>query len=250
MPRKNPIEEALETMDKSAAQKRERETEMWHNWNTQGRQPEHLEPLLTSYSPFINQKVNEYSRNAAMLSPEAVKAEVQKQVIKAFETYDPNRGAQLLTHVYQRVPKALRFVVTNQNVAHIPERPAYAIGKVNRGQAELQETLGRDPTHEELAGHLGMSVKALKRVQSAQIKDVPSSAFEAAPNTFANQRQQEILSMLPHVLTPEEKKVFDLVYHPENPVISTGALAKQLGMSAPQVSRLKSSIINKAKDYE
>lgn len=249
-PKKTPVSIALDALNKEAAKNRDAEHQYWHTWNEGGRQPEHLEPLLKAYTPFITQKANEYGRNAAMLSPEAVRAEVEKQVINAFHTYDPSRGAQLLTHVYQRVPKALRFVVTNQNIAHIPERPAFAIGKVMRGNAELEESLGRPPNEQELANHLGMSVRALKRVQSSQMKDVPSSAFEANPTTFANQRQKEILSMLPSVLTPEEHKVFELIYHPTAPVLSTGELAKRLNMTDSQISRLKTSIINKAKEYE
>lgn len=55
--------------------------------------------------------------------------------------------------------------------------------------------------------------------------------------------------MLPDVLTPDEKSVFDLVYHPTNPMLSTTAIAAKLGKSQPQVARLKTSIITKIQRY-
>jgi len=54
-----------------------------------------------------------------------------------------------------------------------------------------------------------------------------------------------VLSLLPSILSHDEKRVFDLIYHPTAPVISTTELAKRLNKNMSQVSRLKSSIIKK-----
>ena len=245
----NPLDEALEGKAKEAAVRQERELSHWHNWNNNGRQAEHLDPLLDAYKPLIQRKAVEYGAGLAMVPKPALEAEITKQVIGAFQTYNPDRGASLLTHVYNRIPKAKRFVVQHQNLAYIPEAQAYQIGKIQRAQNILNEDLGRDPTKDELANHLGMSVKRLTTIQKGMVKDIPTSTFESDPFPHLGPRHQEVLSLLPSVLSPEEKQLFDLVYHPTSPVTSTTELARRIGKNPSQVSRLKTSIIQKIDRY-
>lgn len=245
----DPLDEALEAGQKEAAARQQRELQLWQSWNNSGRTPEQLDPLLDQYKPLIKRKAVEYGGGLPMVPRESIEAEITKQVIGAFQSYNPERGASLLTHVHHRIPKAKRFVVQHQNIAYIPDAKAFQIGNIQRAQSALSEDLGRDPTPEELAGHLGMPVKRLVSIQKAMVKDVPSSAFESDPFPQLGPRQQEILSLLPSVLTPEEKQVFDLIFHPTKPVTSTSAIAQRLGKNSSQVSRLKSSIIDKANQY-
>lgn len=244
------LDDVLEDKSKEAQVRQVRELSHWHQWNNNGRQPDHLDPLLDAYRPLIQRKAVEYGGGLPMVPKTALEAEITKQVIGAFQSYNPDRGASLLTHVYNRIPKAKRFVVQHQNLAYIPEGKAYEIGRIQRGSANLQEDLGREPTPEELAGHLGMPVKRLTSIQTAMVKDIPSSALESDPFPKLGPRHDEVLSLLPSVLTEREKGVFDLVYHPTNPVRSTTELAKQLNLNPSKVSRLKASIIAKVDKYK
>ena len=245
-----PLDEALEEKSKEAQVRQVRELSHWHTWNNNGRQPDHLDPLLDAYKPLIQRKAVEYGGGLPMVPKTALEAEIMKHVIGAFQTYNPDRGASLLTHVYNRIPKAKRFVVQHQNLAYIPEGKAYEIGRIQRGAANLQEDLGREPTAEELSGHLGMPLKRLTSIQAAMVKDIPSSALESDPFPKLGPRHDEVLSLLPSVLTDREKKVFDLVYHPTSPVRSTTELAKELSLNPSQVSRLKAGIIAKIDKYK
>lgn len=249
----NPIEEHHQKhYSKLAAStpRQEKEFGQWQQWQQGGKQPEHLEPLLNSYNTLIKRKAQEYGGGAVMIPKEALEAEVTKHVIGAFETYDPNRGTSLLTHVYHRIPKAQRFVVRSQNMAYIPEPKANRIGDISRASSDLMETLGRKPSPAEIAEHPfvsrhEMTIKQVKATMKAQVKDVPSSSLESDPTLSHSPRDQEVLSLLPSVLNHEEKRVFDLIYHPTTPIISTTELAKRLNKNMSQVSRLKSSIIKK-----
>ena len=82
-------------------------------------------------------------------------------------------------------------------------------------------------------------------------RDVPGSMLETDPVPKLSPREQEVLSLLPTVLSPEEKQVFDLVYHDDlsKRVTSTTELANKLGKNPSQISRIKTSIINKTKSY-
>ena len=121
----NPLEEFLECQEgltkesaKDLREKQQKELEMWRHWNANGRQPEHLQPLMHSFKPLISSKVNVYTSKIRDIPPEAIRAEFNNQFVKALETYDPNRGAGLGTHIHYNLEKAqaeavIKALVTN-----------------------------------------------------------------------------------------------------------------------------------------
>jgi DNA-directed RNA polymerase specialized sigma subunit len=249
MPSKNPVEAILEEKNAAAVGKQQKELALWEQWRKGGQQPEHLEPLLDLYQPLVRRKAVEWG--PPMIPKPALEAEITKHVIAAFETYNPERGAALNTHVQHRIQKAKRFVAQHQNIAYIPEPQTYQIGKIQRAGDVLTQELGRAPTHAEIADHLGMSVKNVSRIQKAMLRDVPGSMLETDPVPKLSPREQEVLSLLPAILTPEEKAVFDHIYHPDpsQRITSTTELAAKLGKNPSQISRVKTSLINKTKQY-
>lgn len=246
MSKPNPIEEAL---TEKVSARSVKDLELWTRWNENGRKPEHLEPLLDAYQPLITRKTHEWRPPA--IAPQTMEAEITKHVIEAFRTYDPKRGAAINTHVQNRIQKSKRFMTQYQNVAYIPEPQAYQIGNISRATDFLSEDLGRAPTAEEVADHLKMPVRQVVKIQKSIRKDVPGSSLETDPMPKLGPREQEVLSLLPGVLTPDEKAVFDLIFavDPSKRVTSTSEIGKRIGKNPSQVSRLKTSVINKAKQY-
>lgn len=245
----NPIDSFLQTKEAAMQQKRDWEHQQLGLWK-QTQDPQHLQPLIQSYAPVINQKVRQYK--APAVNEAAFKAELTKHLIGAFESFDPSRGAQLSTHVENRLRKAQRYNAKYQNVAYIPEGQSAHIGKINRATNELTEQFGRAPTHNEIADHLSMSPKLVSKVLGSQRRDVRASSFETDPTEIAMHRDQEVLDLLPYNLTPEENQVFNHVFGREGAakLDSTNAIAQRLGKSPSQVSRLKTSILQKYKQYK
>ena len=229
--------------------KREWESNQLALWK-KTQDPEHLQPLIQSYAPVIANKVRQFK--APSVNESAFKAELQKHLIGAFETFDPNRGAQLSTHVENRLRKAQRFNAAFQNVAYIPEGQAAHIGRINRATNELNEMFGRPPTHEEIGDHIGIKPSMVTKVLNAQRKDVRASSFESDPTEIAMHRDQEVLSLLPYNLSDDEKKVFNHIFGQEGAMKtdSTNVIANKLGKSPSQISRLRTSILEKYKKYK
>lgn len=247
---KNPVDEFLAAKTAARKDARQQELQQLNTWKTQGQRPEHLEPLMQAYAPVVAQKVRQWK--APAVNESAFRAELQKQLIGAFETYDPSRGAALNTHVENRLQKAKRFNLQNQNMGYIPEGQAMHIGRIQRAQDELTQSLGREPTHDELGNHLGMPVRQVKTITKSMRFDVPASTFETDPAEKDLSRDAEVLSLLPYSLTADEKAVFNHIYGLEGAkkTQSTNDLAKLLGKSPSQVSRLRSGILNKYKQYK
>ncbi len=250
----DPLDEYL--LDKTAADvgRKDKEIQLLQQWKASGNKPEHLEPLLDMYSPLIKRKASEYGRGLAQINPATMEAEVTKHVINAFHSYDPDKGTALITHVYNRVPKTLRFVAANQNIAKIPENKIFSkgvgISNLRKATDQLTEDLGRDPTDDEIAAHMNAPVKKVTDLKKRMIRDVPQSVYQDSQDQALGQARQEVLSLLPEVLTPQEKQVFELVYHPHNPVRDSTGIANKLGLQIHQVSRLKTSILNKLRENE
>ena len=253
----NPVVEFLEAQEgltkeavKDLKEKQAKELEMWHHWNTNGRQPEHLQPLMKSFKPLISSKVNVYTSKIRDIPPEAIRAEFNNQFVKALETYDPNRGAGLGTHIHYHLEKARRFITTYQNPGRIPENRIYKIRELQDAEMHLDDRLGRPPTQLELADHLKWSPRQVGLLQKEVRRAMPTSQFEFDPLTHMPSRQQEILRLLPYELTNEERAVFEYVYGVGGkPELGTGEIAKKLKMSPPKVSRLKSAIAEKVKGH-
>ena len=250
---KNPVEEFLETKQKTAAANAKRDLDLWQQWNEGGRTPEGLQPLMQAYAPLINRRMRDWK--APAVSPTAFKAELRKHFITAAESFDPNRGTAFNTHLQTRLQKAKRFNKRYQNVAYMSEEQSDLVGPLQVAQESLQEDLGRAPTLSELSSHMGLPEKKLKAVQDALRKDVPASAFESDPLAFSSGREGDVIRLFQRrpedYLTNEEADVFKHIYGVGGSakITATKDLAARLGKSQPKISRLKTSIADKIKKH-
>jgi len=253
----NPVDEfldALEGVEKEAAeelrQRQQREFEMWQDWRNSGMPQDKLRPLMQSFSPFINSRANVFANKVRDIPPAAIRAEFKNQFVQALQTFDPERGAQLNTHINHQLKKAQRFITTYQNPGRIPENRIYRIREMQDAEMRLDEQLGRAPTQLELADHLKWSPKQVGYLQRELRKARPTGQFESDPSSFVPSRQKEVMRLLPYELTPDERPVFEYLYGVGGkPQLGPGEIARTLNISAPKVSRLKRSIAEKYERY-
>jgi DNA-directed RNA polymerase specialized sigma subunit len=249
----NALQDFLQELEKNSedlTSRREKELGLWHTWNTNGRKPEDLQPLIQSFRGLINSRANVYTNRLRDIPPAAIKAEFTNHAVTAFETYDPSKGAGLYTHINNHLKKGRRFITTYQNVARIPENRVYQIRQFQDAETRLNDQLNRPPTQLEIADHLKWSPRQVDLMQKEIRKAHYTGGFQSDPTDISPSRHQEIVRLLPYELTPEENSVFEHIYGiGGKPVLSPGQIAKKLNMSAPKVSRLKKSIADKYNKY-
>lgn len=253
--KKTPVDEALSAKEKLAAERKAEDLRLWDAWK-QTPDQQTIEPLLQRFEPMIGQHVRKFK--APNVRESALRANLQEHAIKAFESYDPNKAA-LSTHVMGRLRKGLRFTRQHQNLARIPEAKAELIGPLQKATDSLTDSLGRAPTHFEISTHMNqnqdlnkaVSPMLVKQIQQAQVKDINASSFESDPVPKASTREREVLGLLRPALKPDEQAVFDHLYgmNGKARTTSTGAIAKKLGKSPSQISRLKGRIESQYKKY-
>ena len=245
----DPVDGYLDAKLEKRAQRDQKHVELWQTWKSNPT-PQTLKPLLKELEPVFGHALNSWK--APNVNPAAMKANITQHAIRALEGYDPNRGASITTHVTNRIQKAKRFNVQAQNMAYIPEEKARHIGAIDAARDKLYDEFGRDPTHTEIAGEVGLSPKRVKEIQGLRRADIRSSTFASDPTGYAASRDQEIIHLLRAELKPEEQKVYDYIYGQNGmpTITSTGELAKKLGKTDSQISRIKNRIAAEYAKYK
>ena len=181
-----------------------------------------------------------------------MRGELLKHLHTALSTYNPDRGTAPNTHIENTMRKAIRYNMKYQNVAYIPEGQISHIAPIQQTQNLLHEQLGYAPSPQQVAEHLGVPLRKVNRVLKSQRKDVAASAFESDPSNNALSRNEEVMALLPSALANDrERDVFHRLYGEQKHEYpgSMGALAKQMGMSSSQLSRVHTSVLNTMKQY-
>jgi DNA-directed RNA polymerase specialized sigma subunit len=227
------------------------ELQMWQQWNQGGKKPEDLRPLVQSLQPVVNNRLKIFQNRVRDIPPDTIRAEFHDRLIHALDTYDPNRG-KMTTWINAHMMKANRFVTTYQNPARIGEKRIGDITAFNTAEDTLRNRLGRSPTIIEISDYAKIPQNEVKMLRTELRGSHPVGQFgEKDPTSFTMSRTQEIMNLLPHDLTTEERAVFEYVHGVAGkPQLGTGAIAQKLSMSAPKVSRIKQAIATKWRQYD
>src|ERR1043166_3269500 len=150
-------------------------------------------------------------------------------LMKAVERFDPKKGAKLSTYAALWIKQSIRRALSNQSkTIRLPVHIVDKVHKLHQASLKLAESLGRDPTDAELAGHLGISAAKAAQLRTfgvspmsldAPLGDEDDSRFsdivrdEGALTPYELLRiktmRQEIRQHL-NYLTPREAEIVSL----------------------------------------
>lgn len=178
-----------------------------------------------------------------------VNGQAKKIALGAFKTYDPTK-ARLGTHLMNQLQSLKRITRRQTQVLGVPERISLAYNQMTGATAELEERLGREPTDNEIADHMGLSLSRLRQVRRS-----PAPMSEGY---FSEAGEDDEGGFNPEVLSSPSRAYLNLVYSDLDPVnqkimewtlgmngrrpISNQAIAAKLRISPGAVSQRKASI--------
>lgn len=233
-------------------QLKQKEVELWHNWNTSGRKPEDLLPLKDSLKPAIEYHAKKW-RNRVELPTSVIDAEYNKHFVKAMETYNPNKGSGLTTYLDFYLKKANRYFQTYQNVGKMSEGTIKDITAFKGAREHLTDKFGHEPDANSLAEHLGWTTRRVARVQKSIRADIPASQWgsESDPADFLHPKELEAIKLMQYELAPEERTVWEHTYGMNGkPMLQPGQIAKATGLSGPKVSRIRAKLRTKFNEMQ
>jgi hypothetical protein len=220
----------------------QKDLDLWNKWNSGGRKQDDLRPLFTQFRGMIRSKTNEW-KDRVEVPPVAIQAEVNKNFIRAMKTFNPDKG-KLNSWVGTHLLKSNRWIGAHQNLGRIIEnRSGKKVRQLHSAHAYLDESLGREPSHTELAEHLGWAPKTVETLQKELRKSQVASAFEVDPVDVMPSREREAMHMVYPTLSPGEQLVFDytLGWHGK-PELKPMQIADKLGYSGAKLSRIRKKI--------
>lgn len=186
-------------------EKQAKELQLWRKWKGT-RNVGVLDQLIDSYQPVINKIVGRFA--GAPLPKEAIEAEAIKQMVGAFNTYDPTKGTALNTHVFGNLKKVQRYISNYQNVGKIPEARVLKIGDFNNTYQQLINKFNREPTTNELADTLHWQPEEVVRMQKELRKDL---AIEDLPfiSIKEDSKLRNDLYFYYNGLMPDDQLIFE-----------------------------------------
>jgi len=231
-------------MSKARAKK---DIKLWEQYNSGDKSA--LSPLMQQFRGPVARWASQNS--TPNLPKAAVELEAWKNVKKAIDTYNPDRGASLLTHASWHMRKGSRFVGRHADVATLTEERRLMVGRYKAMLEELEGKLGRPPSlmeqREYFAADRSLSAKQkiqyntrnLARLQKEVRRHVlPTDISEE----FGVEEHDPTEAMALHTvyasLTPRDQKIFEhKTGYMGQPVLKNVEIARMLKVSPTTIGK-------------
>ena len=124
--------------------------------------PDTTDRLLSTIKPVIDSGLTAFGSSSS--SSPTMRSRAKSLAIDSFAQYDPAKGT-LRSHVLSRLQRLRRISGQEQQVLRMPERVALQRKRLEETGLQLEDTLGRPPSDEELADNLGLSMNRLEHIR-------------------------------------------------------------------------------------
>ena len=205
--------------------------------------------LIIRYQPVLNSVVNKFKTTGLPVA--TLKAEATTQLIKSFESYNPNMGTQPTTHIWNGLQKVQRLASESLMSGHIPEVRNMKKSTFTIIQDNLTDQLGREPNNAEMADELGWNIKEVDRMQSEMKGETTASnaPFDFYGSSTRGESKDKILiDYLYNELHGPEKVILEhTIGYGGKKILNNKEIAEKLNINEMQVHRMKKSMAERIK---
>lgn len=193
--------------------------------------------LIKDNKKLIDLEASRYATNLPLIT---VQLEAYKLAREAARTYDASTGFKFSTHLVNSLKKLSRLSTQYGSVLRAPENTQFGLAKLQNIEKDLEHTLGRSATLEELSYHSGLGTKEVTHIlKSKKISTGMSSLFEA-PALF-DSSNDEWIQFVYHDLSDTDKLIFEhKTGFGNKKILGNAAIANKLNLSTSTLNnRLK-----------
>ena len=131
-------------------------------------------PFLTDMDKTMDQAIYQFAGG-----DQAYKTQARVLALQAAQTFDPQAGTNIRTHVYNNLKRLQRISAQRGNLTKIPEQAATQRAAVMRARRDYEIDHGEEPTTEELATMTGISRKRIDDL--ARYKPITPDSITVSP---------------------------------------------------------------------
>lgn len=175
-------------------------------------------------------------------------------LIKAYRTYDPSKGAELFSYAYKSILGEIRAYIRENRNIKVSRDLYYLKGKIEEARSIVSQKLMRNPTIQEIASFLEVSVDEITFALSTNYsttsldktvddEDKDMCFYDVIPNVEVLEKE-DLLTLKTSLekLDEKDRKIINLRYMSDYTQQET---ANIMGMSQVQVSRKESKVLQK-----
>jgi len=217
-----------------------------------------LEKLTQSNLRFVVSVAKQYQHNGLSLSDLINEGNVG--LIKAARRFDPSRGFKFISYAVWWIRQSiLQAIIAYSRLVRMPVNKMAPYHKVNEAISELIQVLEREPTPEEIAEKLDITLKSVQHILTASRKHVSFDApvgneedgtslidlmiqdDEFLPDEhIMSQSISEEMQLGLNALAPREYEIIARFYGLNNHVIQTlEEIANDFNLSKERVRQIK-----------
>jgi len=153
-----------------------------------------LTKVIKDYMPLVRHAVNRIavgSTNGGILQYEDMVSYGVQGLIEAFHAFDPDKGAKFSTYALPRIRGSILDAI---RATHPLPRSLQKFGSdLEKATAALHVTLGRAPTRDEIAQHMGLPTDDF--LQSMRTSNLRVISLDSLADTAANGSSEKLWEM-------------------------------------------------------
>lgn len=211
---------------------KDKDLQLWETWR-RTRSEADLQALMDAFAGLLRREIQRWSSIAPAFYLEN---EAKRLAKKAFESYNPSFGVALGTHVVNQLQPLSRPAYARQSSVSVPEHHRLTFNKYQRVRSQLEDRLGRNPTHDEISDHLAIPPKKLQSIiDNVGKRELLESGEGPA---FQKKTDDDLIHLAYNDMTPRQRKIFELrtgyngSSEPDESKIKDGAeIIKELGIT-------------------